>query len=97
MRFPREFVDPYSICLGSVLKPTNMGVWLKQHNFNKINWLMISWCNLQNILKILIDYKLNWNCTHHPTLAPIHFLQLPTHYLPYPISNFWATYLGLIC
>jgi hypothetical protein len=26
MRFPREFVDPYSICLGSVLKPTNMGV-----------------------------------------------------------------------
>jgi hypothetical protein len=26
IRFPREFVDPYFICLGFVLKPTNMGV-----------------------------------------------------------------------
>jgi hypothetical protein len=24
-RFPREFVDPYSKCLGSVIKPINMG------------------------------------------------------------------------
>ncbi len=95
-KIPKEFVDPYFICLGFVVKPTNMGVWLRKCNLKKKNWLMISWCSLQNILKNLIDCKLNWNCTHHPTLALVHFLQLPTHCLPYFVSNFQVAYLGLI-